>query len=131
MLLKANPRGYQEVLPGIERKTLAYGDLTLLTEFRMRRGSVLPRHAHPHEQTGYLVSGRIKLTVGGRSLNAGPGDSWSIPGNVHHSAKILEDSVAIEVFSPVRQDYLPPARRSPASVPTSKSPRRKRPAVRS
>jgi quercetin dioxygenase-like cupin family protein len=133
MLLKANPRGYQPALPGIERKTLAYGDLTLLTEFRMRRGSQLPRHAHPHEQTGYLVSGRIKLTVGGRSMIARPGDSWSIPGNVQHSARILEDTVAIEVFAPVRQEYLPPARRTPASAPPSANdkPRRKRPAVQS
>jgi quercetin dioxygenase-like cupin family protein len=132
MLLKANPRGYQAALPGIERKTLAYGALTLLTEFRMRRGNTLPRHAHPHEQTGYLVSGHIKLTVGGRTLDARPGDSWSIPGDVQHSAQILEDSVAIEVFSPVRQDYLPPARRSPASAPRASSdrPPRKRPVAR-
>jgi quercetin dioxygenase-like cupin family protein len=35
-----------------------------------------------------------------------PGDSWNIPGNVSHRAEILEDSVAIEVFSPVRENYL-------------------------
>lgn len=126
MLLKANPRGYQPALPGIERKTLAYGDLTLLTEFRMRAGSVLPRHAHPHEQTGYLVSGRIRLTVGRRTIEACPGDSWSIPGNVQHRAQILEDSVALEVFSPVRQDYLPGRRRS-----ANGKPRPRRPAARS
>ena len=124
MLLKANPRGYRLALPGIERKTLAYGDLTLLTEFRMRQGSVLPRHAHPHEQTGYLVSGRMKLTVGSRVIDARPGDSWSIPGHVQHGAKILEDAVAIEVFSPVRQDYLPGRRRT-----ANDRPRRRRPAA--
>ena len=36
-----------------------------------------------------------------------PGDSWCIPGHVEHRAEIIEDSVAIEVFSPVREDYLP------------------------
>jgi quercetin dioxygenase-like cupin family protein len=123
MLRKASSRGYRPALAGIERKTLAYGALTLLTEFRMRGGSVLPRHAHPHEQTGYLVSGRMKLTVGRTTIDARPGDSWAIPGNMRHGAQILEDSVAIEVFSPVRRDYLPgPRKRSASDGPTKKKP---------
>jgi quercetin dioxygenase-like cupin family protein len=107
MIRKANQRGYQPALPGIERKTLVYGERTLLTEFRMRKGSALPLHAHPQEQTGYLVSGRVRLTVGRRTVDVLPGDSWSILGGTQHGAAILEDSVAIEVFSPVRKDYLP------------------------
>ena len=107
MIRKANQRGYQPALPGIERKTLVYGEHTLLTEFRMCKGSTLPRHAHPQEQTGYLVSGSIVLTIGDETFTAGPGDSWNIPGNVAHGAKIIADSVAIEVFSPLRHDYLP------------------------
>jgi quercetin dioxygenase-like cupin family protein len=107
MIRKANQRGYQPALPGIERKTLAHGDRTLLTEFRMRKGSTLPRHAHPQEQTGYLVSGRMRVSAGRRTVLVQPGDSWSIPGNTMHGADILADSVAIEVFSPVREDYLP------------------------
>jgi len=106
MICKANQRGYEPALPGIERKTLVHGDRTLMTEFRMRKGSTLPRHAHPEEQTGYLVSGRVRLAIGSRSVEARPGDSWSIPGGTRHGAAILEDSVAIEVFSPVREDYL-------------------------
>lgn len=107
MVRKADRRGYQEALPGIDRKTLVHGAQTLLTEFRMRKGSSLPPHAHPHEQTGYLVSGRIKLTVGRRTADVGPGGSWVIPGGVQHAAEILADSVAVEVFSPVREDYVP------------------------
>jgi quercetin dioxygenase-like cupin family protein len=107
MVRKASSRGYRPALPGIERKTLVYGDRTLLTEFRMCKGSALPRHAHPAEQTGYLVSGHLRLTIGRRTVDARPGDSWSIPGHIEHGAAILEDSVAIEVFSPVRKDYLP------------------------
>ena len=107
IIRKATPRGYQPALPEIERKTLVYGEHTLLTEFRMRKGSTLPLHAHPQEQTGYLVSGHVRLTVGLRTVDARPGDSWAIPGGTQHRAAILEDSVAIEVFSPVRKDYLP------------------------
>jgi quercetin dioxygenase-like cupin family protein len=107
MIRKASQRGYQPALPGIARKTLVYGDHTLLTEFRMRKGSRLPLHAHPQEQTGYLVSGRVRLTIGRRTVDARPGDSWCIPGGTQHGAAILDDSVAIEMFSPVRKDYLP------------------------
>lgn len=86
---------------------MVYGRRTLLTEFRLTHGSVLPRHAHPHEQTGYLVAGRLRLTVGEETRELGAGDAWCIPGGTEHLAEALDDVVAVEVFSPVREDYLP------------------------
>jgi quercetin dioxygenase-like cupin family protein len=106
MFSQSSNNGYKQALPGIKIKTLVYGQKTLLTEFRMEKGSALPKHSHPHEQTGYLIKGKVALTIGAETFNAGPGDSWCIPGDTEHSAAILEDSVAIEVFSPVREDYL-------------------------
>jgi len=94
---------------GIRMKTLSYGDRTLMTEFRLAAGSVLPPHSHPHEQTGYLVEGHLRLTIGGQQHDVHAGDSWSIPGDVVHRAEIVADAVAVEVFSPVREDYLPKA----------------------
>jgi quercetin dioxygenase-like cupin family protein len=99
--------GYKETLEGIRQKTLAYGQKTLMVEFRLQKGAVLPLHRHPHEQTGYLVSGRLDLTIGNGKRQQEPGDSWCIPGDTEHGAQALEDSVAVEVFSPVRDDYLP------------------------
>ena len=107
MFSQSTNNGYKQALPGIKLKTLAYGQKTLLTEFRMEKGSFLPKHSHPHEQTGCLIKGKISLSIGAETFNAGPGDSWCIPGNTEHGAAILEGSVAIEVFSPVREDYLP------------------------
>lgn len=107
LFYKANNDEFKEVLPGIKLKTLVYGDKTLFTEFRMDAGAVLPEHAHIHEQTGYLTEGKIRLTIGSQVFEVEKGDSWCIPGNTEHSAEILKDSVAIEVFSPVRKDYLP------------------------
>lgn len=107
MFSKSDGRGYKEVLEGIQLKTLVHGEKTLCAEFRLKRGGKLPRHSHPHEQTGYLVSGRMHLCIGDETFEAEPGDSWCIPGGVEHDARILEDSVAVEVFTPVREDYLP------------------------
>jgi quercetin dioxygenase-like cupin family protein len=95
---------YIEVSEGIKRKTLVHGSKTMLTEFLLDCGNTL--HKHPEEQTGYLVSGNIILTIAGEDYDMKPGDSWSIKGNVDHGAEIKEDSVAVEVFSPVREDYL-------------------------
>lgn len=107
VFVKTGPDGFLPVLPGIQRKTLVHGEHTLTTEFRMNAGSALPVHSHPHEQTGYLVSGHIRLTIGDEPFDVTPGSSWCIPGNVVHRAEILANSVAIEIFSPVREDYLP------------------------
>ncbi len=109
MFSKSSPKDYREPVGGIRMKTLCYGERTLLTEFRLDKSSDLPHHAHPHEQTGYLVHGHIALSIGGEVYDVKPGDSWCIPPGVDHGAKILEDSIAIEVFSPVREDYLPEA----------------------
>lgn len=107
MFSKTSEEGYHAPLPGIQQKTLVYGDRTLMTEFRLKKGSSLPLHRHPHEQTGYLVSGRIQLTIDGETKDCEPGDSWCIPAEVEHGAQIMENALAIEVFSPVREAYIP------------------------
>jgi len=106
---KQCPAGYKQALEGIRQKTLAYGDKTLMVEFLLQKDSVLPLHAHPHEQIGYLVKGRLRLTIGDDVQDLAPGGSWCIPGGVLHGAEIVEDAVAVEVFSPVREEYLPNA----------------------
>lgn len=101
----ASENGFVNILPGIKIKTLCYGQSMLMTEFRLLAGTELPKHEHPFEQTGYLVKGNITLVIGESHRNILPGDSWSIPEGVSHSAKVLEDSVALEVFNPARDDY--------------------------
>ena len=107
MFYKKDPANYKEAFEGVTYKTLAYGDKTSLGEFKLKKGCDVPNHSHPHEQTGYMISGRMTFTIDGEDYDTAPGDSWSIPGNVEHSVKVHEDSVVIEVFSPVREDYLP------------------------
>ncbi|MHB8844467.1 MAG: cupin domain-containing protein [Nitrospirota bacterium] len=106
MFAKHDNAGYTTPLEKIRMKTLVHGDKTLMTEFLLEEGALLPRHGHPHEQTGYLVSGSMELTIGDETHRLSAGDSWCIPGGVEHSAIARERSVAIEVFSPVREDYL-------------------------
>jgi quercetin dioxygenase-like cupin family protein len=106
MFYKKDDSGYKTPLPGVRFKSLVYGQNTHLCEFHLEKGRTIPMHKHPHEQTGYLVSGRMTFTIEGKQWDARPGDSWSISGNLEHGVEVLEEAVVIEVFSPVREDYL-------------------------
>ena len=107
MFYKKSTTGYKEILPGIKMKALAFGTKTLLSEFKLKMGTVIPEHRHLHEQTGYLVSGAINLTIGDEIFEVVPGDSWCIESNTPHSVHVIENSLIVEVFSPVREEYLP------------------------
>jgi len=109
MFYKKDDAGYRQAVAGVTMKTLVHGENSLCTEFRLEAGHLLPMHAHDQEQTGYLVSGSIRLTIGEQTFSVEPGDSWCIPGKVVHGAQVISDAVAIEVFAPVRKDYLPDA----------------------
>lgn len=107
MFVKKSTDGYRPVLAGIEQKTLGHGDTSLMVESRLQRGATLPLHSHPHEPTGYLVAGHIRLTINDAVHDVKPGDSWCISGEVLHCAEVIADSVAEEVFAPRREEYLP------------------------
>ena len=106
MISTANPDGYNELVDGVFLKTLTHGAQTHLTEVKLAKGAVIPEHNHPHEQTGYLISGCLRFFSGDREEVAHPGDSWNLASGFPHGAEALEDSVVVEVFSPVRKDYL-------------------------
>ena len=94
-----------EMLPGVFRRTLGWGDRMLLVEITLREGALVPPHSHPHEQIGYLIRGQLEFTIDAEKTVVASGDGYTIPGGVTHSAVALVDSVAVEVFSPVREEY--------------------------
>lgn len=94
-----------EMLPGVLRRTLNAGEHTMLCEITLVRGAVVPWHTHPHEQIGYLVRGRLRFQIGDEEQELAEGDSWLVPSNVPHLVTALEDSIAIDIFSPPREEY--------------------------
>jgi quercetin dioxygenase-like cupin family protein len=107
MYAKNNSSAYKYILPGVSMRPLVYEQKTLLCEFRLEKGHQLPWHNHPYEQTGYLISGKVTFRIGEEEFDTLPGDSWCIPENVFHSVFVEEDSHVMELFSPIRPDYLP------------------------
>jgi quercetin dioxygenase-like cupin family protein len=105
MISRHSEKNYHAMIEGIRIKTLVLGEATLMTEVLLSEKSILPRHDHPYEQTGYLVSGKLILKIGDKKYEMNKGDSWSIPENIPHQAETMEDSIALEIFSPPREDY--------------------------
>jgi quercetin dioxygenase-like cupin family protein len=106
MVIKKRDEGLVRMLEGVTRQNLALGEKTHMIKIFLEKGSVVPVHSHSQEQTGYLIKGKIVLTIDGVEHEVVEGDSWSIGGNIIHSAATTEDSIAVEVFSPLREDYL-------------------------
>ncbi len=95
-----------EMLPGVIRRTLTAGDKMMLIEVHLEPGAVVPMHTHPHEQTGYVVSGSMRLQIGAETLDVNPGDAYMIPGGAEHEATALgQRTVIVDVFSPPREEY--------------------------
>ena len=94
-----------EALPGLIRRTMGETADAMVTEFRAEAGVKIPNHSHLNQQVGYVVSGKIEITIDGVTTACQPGDCWSIPGGVEHSAHFVVESVIVECFSPPREDY--------------------------
>ena len=97
---------YHELGPGMQLKTLVHGEKTLMIKFNLKGGQVHASHNHPYEQTGYLIEGKVKLTIGEEIHIVEAGGAWSIPADAEHQAEMIKDSIGIEIFSPAREDYL-------------------------
>lgn len=106
MIVKAGSEGYKELLEGVSLKNLVHGERTHLTKVKFTKGAVVPEHQHPQEQSGYLISGSLKFFGGDKETIVSVGDCWVFAGGEMHGAEALEDTVVIEFFSPLREDYL-------------------------
>ena len=94
-----------ELVPGVRART-PYGKRIMLSYLEMEAGSLVPMHQHPHEQAGLLIEGRMELVIDGESRICEPGDMFIIPPDTPHSARPVDGPVkALDVFSPVREDY--------------------------
>jgi quercetin dioxygenase-like cupin family protein len=96
--------GEREVVPGFVGRFVHTGSMTVAS-FRVRAGSLLPPHSHPHEQVSIVIEGRLEMSLAGSVRVLEPGLVASIPPGVEHSGRALSDCRVIDVFSPVREDY--------------------------
>lgn len=91
---------------GVDFVVLSIGKDSMVTKMLYKSTDFVPFHKHPNEQSGYVISGKYKLKFGGEEFLLTQEDSYSIPANVEHSMEIIEAGEVVDVFTPIRQDYL-------------------------
>jgi len=96
----------QKQFLGVDFVVLAIGVDTMVTKMLYKPTDHVPFHKHPNEQSGYVISGKYKLKFDGLEYDLSPGDAYAIPKDIEHSLEIIEAGEVIDVFSPIRQDYL-------------------------
>lgn len=99
----------KERVTDVISRRLVTGARTMLAHVYLDKGSVVPRHSHDNEQFTYILSGalRFKLGADGREVvTVRAGEVLHIPSNLPHEAEALEDTVDLDVFTPIRQDWL-------------------------
>ena len=97
----------RQPLPGITMR-IGWGRKMMLSQVTIEPGSEIPEHDHPHEQAGVCLSGRFELRIGATTRTLEAGDMYLIPGGTPHAVRGLDvTAVAVDYFSPIREDYLP------------------------
>lgn len=91
---------------GIHRKLLTFEDKVMMAKIKFKAGAVGAAHSHPHIQCSYVESGEFVLTIDGRSETLVTGDSFLVPSGKIHDALAVTDGVLIDVFTPMREDFV-------------------------
>ena len=91
--------------PGMVRQVLAYSPELMMVRHTFTKGWAGARHSHPHHQMVYIVSGHVVFEAEGKKWDLRAGDSLVVDGGVEHQAAALEDSEALDIFTPYRDDY--------------------------
>lgn len=108
LFLKGDSVAWETVGEGVRRKILGYDKDLMLVYVEFKTGSIGPLHSHVHTQVTYIISGSFDVHIGGVVKKLGGGDCYFIPPNVEHGVVALEESVLVDVFTPVREDFLTP-----------------------
>jgi len=91
--------------PLLSRQVIHGGTMTV-ARIHLKKGASVPEHTHHNEQISMVESGAVKFVLAGAEKIVGPGEILTIPPHVPHSAEALEDSVAVDLFSPRREDWI-------------------------
>jgi quercetin dioxygenase-like cupin family protein len=95
-----------EVLNPLLARQAVHCDRITMARLTLKKGAVVPRHQHENEQVTTLESGRLKFLFDNEEVIVEQGDSLQIPSHAAHSVEALEDSVALDLFAPIREDWV-------------------------
>jgi quercetin dioxygenase-like cupin family protein len=105
-LVEDNDLPWEIVDDKIQRKIMSYTDELMLVKVAFKQGGIGAIHQHAHLQISYVASGAFEITIGDESKILRDGDVYFVPSNILHGAVCLENGVLIDVFNPMREDFV-------------------------
>ena len=106
VFIENNDIDWEEVAPGMKRKIMSYDERLMLVKVSFEKGAVGTLHQHYHTQITHIESGVFEVEVSGEKKVLKAGDAFYIPPHAIHGAVCLEAGVLIDVFSPMREDFV-------------------------
>lgn len=106
VFIKDEELAWEEVGEGIKRKIMAYDERLMLVKVAFEKGGIGTVHQHHHTQITHVESGVFEVEIDGEKQMLNAGDAFFIPSNVWHGAVCMEAGVLIDVFSPMREDFI-------------------------
>ena len=97
---------WEQLGPGLSRQILGWDNQIMMVKVKFEKGTIAGQHAHFHTQTTFCHSGKFEFTIDGKKHVIEAGDGLYIAPNLVHGALCLEAGVVLDVFSPVREDFL-------------------------
>ena len=97
---------WEDIAPGMKRKIMAYDDRLMLVRVAFEKGGVGTVHSHPHTQITQVESGVFEVEISGQKKRLCAGDVFYVPPHALHGAVCLEAGVLVDLFSPMREDFL-------------------------
>ena len=98
---------WEDVGNGIKRQLFGFNETIMMVKVSFEKGAVGELHSHPHTQVSYVESGSFEMTIGGEKRIIQTGDGFYVHPNLEHGTTCLEPGILVDVFSPMRADFLP------------------------
>jgi quercetin dioxygenase-like cupin family protein len=95
-----------EIMSDMISRKIVTGDRAMVAQVFLKKDAVVPEHHHESEQITYILEGALKFEIEGKEITVRKGEVLTIPSNVPHRAVALEDTVDLDIFSPIRTDWL-------------------------
>jgi quercetin dioxygenase-like cupin family protein len=96
----------EEALSPLVGRKMIHGQTMTVAHIRLGKGAVVPMHSHPNEQVTMVQSGALRFVISGEEQILRAGDALVIPPEAPHRVEALEDSLAVDLFSPPREDWI-------------------------
>jgi quercetin dioxygenase-like cupin family protein len=95
-----------EVMSDMISRKIVTGERAMVAQVFLKKDAVVPEHHHESEQITYILEGALKFELEGKEVIVRKGEVLTIPSNVPHRAVALEDTLDLDIFAPIRTDWL-------------------------